>query len=189
MDVESILRMRAAGRTWSQVARAQGASVAAVREAIAVPLAARRASLARTPLSEGARGLLEPCRGPGSIFGDCRCPRKDHEGLTGTCKNCGPERDEFHPDYGHRRPTGCDEFYGQKEYQRRVPGDVVRALNALGLRKDRSELSHYQPKTHETYTDFRGNTVQKRMSQLESRPDMPFVRIETMVRRAKKKLK
>lgn len=178
MNPEEMLAMRKSGRTWAQVAERAKTSVADVRAATQDLRTARRDALAHTMTSERARGLLVPCKA-------CGCLRKVHADHLGQCASCGPAFEGKDVD-GYWATGGCDAFMAAKPaYEHRISGDVVIALRQLGLASDWRDLGFYCPKTADSYTEHtpRGD----RLRYAEARPHMPRVRVETMVRREKKR--
>lgn len=140
-QVEQVIRARDAGRSWTQVADMLGVTVADAKTLVADEQLCRRQAMARTPLNEAQRGLLDDCR-------HCHHPRKVHRPDDGTtdisCTVCGPEHtvyeivdnrvdppalstaDErperpagprFDDWYFHSQQVGCEGFQTTAEHQ------------------------------------------------------------------------
>lgn len=152
---EGMLAMFDAGRSWTEIARKAGVSVAEAKAAVAELKRERREALARTELNERHRGFLDECKNPG-----CSHARKVHD--ENGCQTCGPDRtiwrgwDESEPDvrvateltfeqepakrqglhvWGER--VGCDSFRDQPPRGYGPgwrPGDATSEARARGWR-------------------------------------------------------
>jgi hypothetical protein len=169
--VDLVVRLRAAGRSWSEVKRSTGLSVADAKEMAQEPAQARRDALAHTSANEDARGLRDTCYGfDREKFTSCRHERQRHD-EAGVCAECG-----------------CAEFTDKKPgipvYERH-PGDVGTQLRRLtGVLMTRSPWNG-KPLSVGYYA-FEGSGSWPRRQQADD-PRIPSAKRATRLRRAKKK--
>lgn len=115
--MNTVTRLRLAGRSWSEIKEMTGLSVAQAKAEVETDKKQTRRALARTSRNEDARGLNDACRGLVQ-FSRCDHPRKDH--VDGTCLGCRERRNaqgDFSGEYE------CDEFVEKRE-----PRQTDRAL-------------------------------------------------------------
>jgi hypothetical protein len=177
--------MRDAGRSWTEIADRLGITVPEAKAAVRDDKTARREGLARTPEAEDRNGLRDVCAFSDYLFDgsyeNARCthPRKDHEDFSGQCQNENCPCDEFVEPKSMRAALP---WWRDREGPGPEPVQDVKQLSSYVSRQAR-QLGVQMRRTRKYFEGY-----DESRKPVYSRPEIPQPRLETLTRRARKKL-
>jgi hypothetical protein len=176
-------RMRDAGRSWTEIADELGVTVAEAKEAVQEDKKARREGLSKTLAAEERNGLRDVC---GNYA--CNCMRKEHEDFSGRCLVCGPERVEKDED-GYKHDRGCNEFIHKKRVTGLPWWNLPRNEDPHYIDPDMNLSPRINIQAYQLGVQRKIQGTWLGGHRRRTLPDIQQPTLETLTRRARKKLK